>query len=71
MFHLMLEKDEMVAEPLDVQTEQTRILIYNISYNNYVTTTTLWHTENSDIAGTVYSDIFRHILEHSGIFSYL
>ena len=43
-----------------------------ISYiNNNVVITISWHVEKPGIVRTVYSGIFRHIQEHSAIFSYV
>ena len=58
----------MVAERLDVQIKQTRILI-NISYNNdNVIIIISQYIENPGIVRTVDSGIFRHIQGHSAIF---
>ena len=54
MFYLMLQKDKMVGEHLDVQIELTQIII--------LVTIII-------IVRTVYSGIFRHIQKHSAIFS--
>ena len=42
----------------------------NISYNNNIVIIISRHIENSGIVKTVYSGIFRHIEEHSVIFSH-
>ena len=59
----------MVAEPLDVQIEQTRILYNNISYNNNdnIIMTISRHIEKAGIVRTViqaFSSIFTDIQQY-------
>ena len=62
----------MVVERLDLEIEQTIILINDISYNNdSVIITISQHIENSGIVRTLYSGLFRHTQGHSVIFSHV
>ena len=67
VFKLVLKKDKMVAECLDVQIEQ----IITISYLDVQIVTISQHIKNVSIVRTVCSGIFRHIWGHSAIFSHV
>ena len=70
VFKLVLKKDKMIAECLDVQIEQI-ITISCLDVQIVQIVTISQHIKNAAIVRTVCSGIFRHIWGHSAIFSHV
>ena len=60
----------LIAERLDVQIQQARILIITVTIVNFIITISR-HIKNPGIVRTVYSGIFRPLQGHSAIFHHV